>query len=46
MEELISKLDEVKDMLYDSHESEKYDIDLHQMGEDIENMIKQLKETA
>ena len=44
MKRLVTMLDIIKDELYDLHGSEKYDIDLHQMGEDVENIIKQLKE--
>ena len=40
---VIIKLDVIKDILYELHGSEEYDIDLHQMGEDVENIIKQLK---
>ena len=43
IKKLVNELDVIKDVLYDLHGSEKYDIDLQQMGEDIENIIKQLK---
>jgi len=43
IKKLVNELDVIKDILYDLHGSEEYDIDLHQMGEDVENIIKQLK---
>tara|TARA_R110002020_G_scaffold454862_2_gene670834 strand:- start:317 stop:466 length:150 start_codon:yes stop_codon:yes gene_type:complete len=43
IKKLVTELDVIKDVLYDLYASEKYDIDLHQMVEDVENIIKQLK---